>query len=137
MSGINGRSLAVDLHAVLTMSKMNKLALAAVVTTALAVAPIAHADGNSANLDQIVGKLYTQVQHGCTPTEPPRFQRIVWDNGGPGGQGGSGRIIDADPALGGPFQVLWNLGPDTSGLPGYRAVPAQPQGYWDINLEFC
>ena len=54
-----------------------------------------------------------------------------------GGQGGSGRIIDADPALGGPFQVLWNLGPDTTGLPGYRAVPAQPQGYWDINLEFC
>jgi hypothetical protein len=56
----------------------------------------AHADGNSANLDQLVGQAYTQFQHGCTPSEPAQFQRVAWD-APPGGQGGSGRIIDANP----------------------------------------
>jgi hypothetical protein len=64
---------------------------------------------------------------------PPSFQRIVWDNftGGVG----QGRIIDADPHLGGPFQVLWGLGPAAPA--GYRVMPAQPYGYWAIMLEFC
>jgi hypothetical protein len=114
---------------------MNKtLAISAVLAAGIACAPLAQADGNSANLDQLVAQVYDQVQRRCTPTEPPQFQRIAWDSP-PGGQGGSGRIIDADPALGGPFQVYWNLGGGP--FPGARVVPAQPQGYWDIVLEFC
>ncbi len=99
--------------------------------------PTASADGNAANLDQIVAQAYTQFQHGCTPTEPAQFQRIVWDDPhGPTGQGGSGRIIDGAPGLGGPFQVYWNLGDGP--FPGaQKIVPAQPEGYWDIIFEFC
>lgn len=36
-------------------------------------APVAHPDGSSANLDQLVGQAYTQFQHGCTPFEPANF----------------------------------------------------------------
>ena len=46
------------------------------------------------------------------------------------------RIIDASPGLGGPFHAYWNLGGGP--FPGAQGVvPAQPQGYWDIVLEFC
>jgi hypothetical protein len=97
--------------------------------------PLAHADGNAANLDQLVAGVYNKVQRGCTPSTPPSFQRIAWDSP-PGGQGGSGRIIDANPGLGGPFHAYWNLGGGP--FPGAQGVvPAQPQGYWDIVLEFC
>lgn len=99
-------------------------------------APAAHADGNSANLDQLVGQAYTQFQHGCTPSEPANFQRVAWD-APPGGQGGSGRIIDANPALGGPVKVYWSLFKDTPVPGAQKIVPAQPQGYWDIVFEFC
>jgi hypothetical protein len=102
---------------------------------AITCAPVAHADGNSANLDQLVGQAYTQFQHGCTPSMTPQFQRIQWDSP-PGGQGGSGRIIDGTQGLGGPFKVYWNLG--NGPFPGaQKIVPAQPQGYWDIVFEFC
>jgi hypothetical protein len=102
---------------------------------ALIFAPIAHADGNAANLDQIVGQAYTQFQARCTPGMPPQFQRVVWDSP-PTGQGGHGRIVDGTQAFGGPFQVSWSGNP--SHLPGAQTVvPAQPQGYWDIAFEFC
>jgi hypothetical protein len=119
------------------MSGMMRKALVipAVLAAGITCAPLAQADGNTANLDQIVAQVYTQVQRGCTPQTPPNFQRIAWDAGSPFGGGGTGRIIDANPSLGGPFQVLWNLGPNPPA--GYRSVPAQPNGYWDINLEFC
>jgi hypothetical protein len=107
----------------------------AALAAGIAFAPSAEADGNTANLDQIVAQVYREVQQRCTPHTPPNFQRIQWDAGSPYGGGGTGRIIDANPALGGPFQVLWNLGPNPPA--GYRSVPAQPQGFWDINLEFC
>lgn len=109
----------------------------AVFAAGIACAPLAQAGtgADTSNLDQIVAGVYNQVQRGCTPSTPPNFQRIQWDAGFPYGGGGTGRIIDANPGLGGPFQVLWNLGPNPPA--GYRSVPAQPQGYWDINLEFC
>ena len=110
------------------------VAVPAVLAADIACAPLAQADGNAANLDQVVAQVYNQVQRGCTPKTPPNFQRIAW-NSPPTGQGGTGRIIDANPALGGPFEVWWNFG--TSAAPGARVIPAQPQGYWDVTLEFC
>jgi hypothetical protein len=110
------------------------VAIPALLVAGIACAPLAQADGNPANLDQLVAQVYNQVQRGCTPKTPPSFQSIAWDSP-PAGQGGSGRIIDANPALGGPFQAYWNLGGGP--FPGARVVPAQPQGYWDIVLEFC
>jgi hypothetical protein len=110
------------------------VAIPALLAAGIACAPPAQADGNTANLDQLVAQVYNQVQRGCTPETPPSFQGIAWDSP-PTGQGGSGRIIDANAALGGPFQAYWNLGGGP--FPGARVVPAQPQGYWDIVLEFC
>jgi hypothetical protein len=109
---------------------------AALLSTGIARAPLAQADGNASNLDQLVAQVYNQVQRGCTPHTPPQFQRINWDNGGPTGQGGSGRIVDANPSLGGPFTAYWNIGPTAPA--GARVVPALGNnGYWDITLEFC
>jgi hypothetical protein len=56
------------------------------------------------------------------PSEPPIFQRILWDSyaGESGNEryptagGDTGRSVDADPHLGGPFQVWWNIGPNPS-----------------------
>jgi hypothetical protein len=104
---------------------MRKVLIAGVAAlAAITFAPIAHADGNAANLDQLVGQAYTQFQHGCTPSMTPQFQRIQWDS------------IDGTQGLGGPFKVYWNLG--NGPFPGaQKIVPAQPQGYWDIVFEFC
>jgi hypothetical protein len=115
---------------------MKVAVLSAVLVAAIVCAPSAHADGDPSNLDQLVAQVYNQVQRGCTPRIPPQFQRIVWDGGRPTGQGGSGRIIDATPGLGGPFTARWN--PDPSAPAGARVVPALGNnGYWDITLEFC
>src|SRR6185312_13897122 len=105
------------------------------VAGSVAIGAPAHADGNPANLDQVIAQVYQRVQGGCTPRTQPSFQRIAWDSA-PTGQGGAGRIIDANPSLGGPFHVYWNLGGGP--FPGAQGVvPAQPQGYWDVVLEFC
>ncbi len=110
------------------------LALLAVATGSV-FAPDAQADGNAAQLDQIVAQAYVQFQRGCTPNMTPQFQRIAWD-APPGGQGGSGRIVDATEGLGGPFEVYWNVGGGP--YPGaQKVVPATPNGYWDIVFEFC
>ncbi|HEX4391253.1 MAG TPA: hypothetical protein VH084_06885 [Mycobacterium sp.] len=107
----------------------------AAAAAAIIFTPIAHADGNTANLDQIVGSAYTDFQQHCTRTLAPQFQRIVWNNP-PTGQGGAGTIVDANRALGGSFTVSWS--PDNSRTPdAQRIVPAQPQGYWDIAFQFC
>jgi len=99
---------------------------------AITFAPIAHADGNAANLDQLVGqglhpvptRLYAE-HDAAVPTHPV-------GTAPPGGQGGSGRIIDGTQGLGGPFKVYWNLGKrsvpwgatdrtgSTAGLLGHR-----------------
>jgi len=103
-------------------------------------APLAQADADTSNLDQVVAGVYNQVQARCTPSMRPSFQRIQWDPGYPYGGGGTGRIIDANPGLGGPFTVYWNLGPNPPA--GARSVPAQApngsqHGYWDVTLQFC
>jgi hypothetical protein len=114
---------------------MKIVLMALMATAAIAGAAPAYADGNAANLDQIVGSAYTDFQQHCTRTMTPYFQRIVWNNP-PTGQGGTGTIIDANRGLGGPFTVSWS--PDNSRTPdAQRIVPAQPQGYWDIAFEFC
>jgi len=66
---------------------MRKLLIGGVAAlAAITFAPLAQADGNAANLDQLVGSAYTQFQHGCTPSMSPQFQRIQWDSP-PGDQG--------------------------------------------------
>lgn len=112
-----------------------KIVLRVLMAAGIGLAAPAHADGNTANLDQIVGQAYNDFQQHCTRTMTPYFQRIVWNNP-PTGQGGTGTVIDANRALGGPFTVSWS--PDDSRTPdAQRIVPAQPQGYWDIAFEFC
>jgi hypothetical protein len=60
---------------------MRKLLMTGVAAlAAITFAPLAQADGNAANLDQLVGSAYTQFQHGCTPSMSPQFQRIQWDS---------------------------------------------------------
>jgi hypothetical protein len=69
---------------------------------------------------------------GGTPNMPPNFQGIQLTGNG------SGRIIDANPRLGGEFDYLWGP-PGLPGTPGatYYRVPAQPNGDWYINVLFC
>lgn len=119
---------------------LKAVVMPAVLAAGIACAPLAQADADTSNLDQLIGQLYTKVQRGCTPQTPPSFQGIQWDPGSPYGGGGTGRIVDADPHLGGPFKVYWDLGSNPPA--GSRQVPAQtstgvPHGYWDVNFEFC
>jgi hypothetical protein len=112
---------------------MRALIIAAVLAAGILAAP-AHADvGDQADAEAAVTAIYNQVQRGCTPSRPPQLQSIQWSRFAVA-SGGEGRIIDADPHLGGPFIVAyWNprVGPaQTSG--GYRAY-----GQWGVNLEFC
>jgi hypothetical protein len=116
------------------MSKAVAVIPAHLIAAGIVIAPLANADGTQASAEQAVRSVYEQVQRGCTPQTPPQFQRIVWNS--VTGQGGTGRIIDATPGLGGPFQVWWD-NTNQAPMAGYRKVPAQPQGYWDVNLEFC
>jgi hypothetical protein len=115
---------------------MRKLLMTGVAAlAAITIAPLAQADGNASNLDQIVGQAYTDFQTHCTPHMTPQFQRIAWDSR-PTGQGGTGTIIDATRGLGGPFKAYWNSGP--SHPPGaQRIVSADGNGYWDIEFDFC
>jgi hypothetical protein len=102
---------------------MKKLVIGGVaVFAAITSATPAYADGNAANLDQIVGQAYTQFQTRCTPGMTPRFQHVVWDSP-PTGQGGTGRIVDGDQSLGGQFKVSWS--PNNSRTPdAQNIVPA-------------
>jgi hypothetical protein len=98
------------------------------------IAPPAHAySGDQADAEQAVSAIYNRVQRGCTPHTPPSLQSISWDSFNPAA-GGTGLIHDANPSLGGPFQVAyWNprVGP-AKDSPPYRAY-----GQWGVNLEFC
>jgi hypothetical protein len=113
---------------------MNKAMALAVLAAGIVSAPLAHADGTQASAEQAVRNVYNKVQARCTPSMAPSFQRIAWNS--VTGQGGTGRIIDANPRLGGPFHVWWD---NTGGSPpaGTFKEPAQPEGYWDVTLEFC
>jgi hypothetical protein len=113
---------------------MMKLLVAAVAAIGIAGAAPAHADTpTQASAESAVRTIYIQVQAGCTPTDPPHFQSITWDffsTADPAHIGGTGRIHDANPALGGPFVATWDTGAPLP--PGARKV-----GQWDVNLEFC
>ncbi len=115
--------------------KIYKTAIPAVLLAAgLGCAPLAQADGTQASAEQAVRSVYNQVQARCTPRMPPSFQSISWDSFN--GNVGTGRINDATPGLGGPFWIGWD-NTNAAAMPGYFKVPAQPQGYWDVKLEFC
>jgi hypothetical protein len=96
--------------------------------------PAARAEsGDQADATQAVQTVYLQRQRACTPAMPPQFRSITWENFYPA-SGGKGRIVDANPHLGGPFQVYYTkprVGPAVA-FPGAVAV-----GQWDVVLEFC
>ncbi|ORW05813.1 hypothetical protein AWC14_01880 [Mycobacterium kyorinense] len=108
-------------------------AVAGFVSPLLVTPAPAHADGSQQSLSNAVRQFYTQVQIRCTPNMVPSFQSITTDGHG------HGRIIDANPSLGGPFNYLW--GPNGSpGTPSaqYHVVPADDgNGIWYIDLQFC
>jgi hypothetical protein len=109
---------------------MNKaMAMSVVLAAAIACAPLARADGTQASAEQAVATIYNQVQRRCTPSMAPSLQSIQWEQFN--GNYGKGRIVDANPGLGGPFQIGWD---NTNGnpAPGWRR-----SGQWDIELEFC
>jgi hypothetical protein len=105
----------------------------AVLAAGIALAPMAQADGSQASLSNAVQQVYTQVQIKCTPNMPPHFQTIQLTGNG------SGRIIDANPRLGGEFQYMWvpNGSPGVPGASYYRVDANDGNGIWFINLEFC
>jgi hypothetical protein len=112
-------------------SKIVKIvaALPAVLVAGIAVAPVAQADGTQASAEQAVGTVYNQVQRRCTPSLAPSLQSISWEQFN--GNYGKGRIVDADPRLGGSFQIGWD---NTNGSP---AAGWRRSGQWDVELEFC
>jgi hypothetical protein len=112
-----------------------KRPIVALAAIGIAGAAPAHADApTQASAEQAVRSSYIEVQSRCTPRTPPNFQSIAWDffSSTPvdGRIGGSGRIHDANPSLGGPFVAVWDNG--TVLPPGARKV-----GQWDITFEFC
>ena len=101
---------------------------------AITFAPLAHADSaDQAAAEQAVQTIYNQVQRGCTPTEPPQLRSIQWSRF-VADSGGEGRIVDANPNLGGPFKVAW-WNPRVG--PAQDTVPYRASGQWGVNLEFC
>jgi hypothetical protein len=100
---------------------------------AITLAPLAHAEvGDQADAEQAVRAVYTQITCGSPPM-PMRLAGITWSRFAPA-SGGEGRIIDADPRLGGQFIVAYTnpkVGPAHPGA-GWRAY-----GQWDVQLEFC
>lgn len=107
--------------------------MAAVAT--ITFAPLAHADsGDQSAAEQAVTAIYNQVIPGCTQHgNSPNIQSIQWSRFA-ADSGGEGRIVDANPNLGGPFVVAWwnpRVGPaqDTS--------TARAYGQWSVKLEFC
>jgi hypothetical protein len=115
------------------MKKKLLATVGAASAAAIACAPLAQANGSQQSLTDAVRQVYTQVQTRCTPSMPPSFQGITTDGHG------NGRIIDANPSLGGPFDYMW--GPNGSpGVPSfeYHVVNADDgNGIWYIKLDFC
>lgn len=118
-----------------TVSRISSVLTALVIAAggAVSVPPAQAESGDQSDAAQAIRTVYLQRQRACTPSMPPQFQSIEWDNFYPA-VGGQGRIIDANPQLGGPFRVLYTnpkVGPA-------RAFPgAVAAGQWDVVLEFC
>ncbi|HEY1842081.1 MAG TPA: hypothetical protein VGG53_18010 [Mycobacterium sp.] len=113
---------------------MRKLLIGGMVAAAVICTPSAQAySGDQASAEQAVTAIYNRVQRGCTPSMPPSLQSISWDNFNPDA-GGAGTIHDANPQLGGAFQVAyWN---EKVG-PAHDSPPFRAYGQWGVNLEFC
>ncbi len=104
---------------------MKTLVAVALVAASATVAPLARADaGDQASAERAVAAAYGQFQKRCTPRTPPQFQSIQWERFTPQGEG-SGRIIDANPGLGGRFGVGWNENLEWN------------VGQWGITFDFC
>lgn len=110
------------------------VAIPAVLAAGIVCAPMAQADSGDQNAaEEAVTVIYNRVQRGCTPSMPPHLQSISWSRFYPG-SGGEGRIIDANPSLGGPFQAYWT-NPRVG--PAVDSPPFRAYGQWGVNLEFC
>jgi hypothetical protein len=114
---------------------MKKLVIGGIAAlSAITFSSLAHADdGDQASAEQAVTAIYNQVQRGCTPGNPPNLQSISWDTFYPSSFG-TGTIHDANPTLGGAFQVSYfnpQMGPAQSGAAG------QAYGQWGVDLQFC
>jgi hypothetical protein len=76
--------------------------------------------GDQATAEQQIISGYIGKQKECTPRIPPNPQSVNWD--APGFQpnvGGSGKITDADPRLGGQFRADW------------------VNGHWHVEYPYC
>jgi hypothetical protein len=100
---------------------------------AITFTPLAHAGPDDQDgAEQAVRAIYSRTTCGSPPM-PKQLQSIQWSSFYPASFG-EGRIIDANPRLGGPFQVAWanpRVGP-AKDFGAYRAY-----GQWEVNLEFC
>jgi hypothetical protein len=109
------------------------LGLAALAAAGIACAPLAHADtGDQASAEEAVRAVYSRITCGSPPM-PMSLQSITWSRFYPASFG-EGRIIDADPRLGGPFQVAFT-NPRVG--PAQDSPPFRAYGQWGVNLEFC
>jgi hypothetical protein len=116
------------------MRRLLMTGVAAIAATTLA--PLAHADG-SASLNDAVRQVYTKRQAQCTPNMPPSFQGIQLTSVGEGE--GQGRIIDANPHLGGPFDYM-KVPNGATGVPSFeyfRVDANDGSGIYFIKLDFC
>jgi hypothetical protein len=111
---------------------MKRIALIpAVLTAGVALAPLAQADGDAA-LNAAVKQVYEKRQAQCTPNMPPHFQGIQLMGSG------HGKIIDANPHLGGDFDYF-HIPAGSPGVPGanYFRVDAADGSIYFIELNFC
>jgi hypothetical protein len=100
---------------------------------AITFAPIAHADsGDQASAEEAMRAVYSRITCGSPPM-PMSLQSITWSRFYPASFG-EGRIIDANPRLGGPFQVAFT-NPRVG--PAQDSPPFRAYGQWGVNLEFC
>jgi hypothetical protein len=111
---------------------MKRMALIpAVLAAGVALAPFSQAGGDAA-LNAAVKQVYAKRQAQCTPNMPPHFQGIQLMGNG------HGKIIDANPHLGGDFDYF-HIPAGSPGVPGanfYRVDAADGSIYF-IELNFC
>jgi hypothetical protein len=76
--------------------------------------------GDQTTAEQRIIDGYVSKQNGCTPDLTPNPQGVTWDSPGfTPNLGGTGRVDDADPRLGGQFRADW------------------VNGRWHIEYPYC
>ncbi len=76
--------------------------------------------GDQTTAEQRIIDGYVAKQQGCTPDLTPNPQGVTWDSPGfTPNVGGTGRVNDADPRLGGQFRADW------------------VNGRWHIEYPYC